>query len=411
MILTDKVLVKWNNTTRQWYEDRGYYFTKNNDEFEVSVLDLHHGSLTKIECICDRCKTYRTNLAFKDYIKNVNKNGLYSCSNCSNKYANDRVRAFYFLEIQNRMSSLGYDLLSRSEDYIDNQSVINYVCKKHGLKQTNYRDFICRNCICPECATENATEKLKHSICHVIQLVESKNNNILLNPEDYKNFHTKNLKIICGSCSNVFTTSLAAIEASDGHCLQCGLKICNLNSRLSKEEVEKRINKINGNKLLNPEDYEGNDVMNLRIQCSCGNIFVTSLADYEYSMVNRCKICSNRISKGEYKVMTILDKYKISYEPEYKFFDCKDKRPLPFDFYLKEHNLIIEYDGGGHYFPIFGEESFIKTQKHDLIKNKYCKDHNIKLIRIPYWEFDNIEEIIVKELNLNKIKYIKYPFK
>ena len=36
----------------------------------------------------------------------------------------------------------------------------------------------------------------------------------------------------------------------------------------------------------------------------------------------------------------------------------------------------------------------------DNIKTQYCKDNNIKLIRIPYWDFDNIEEILKKELNL-----------
>ena len=43
----------------------------------------------------------------------------------------------------------------------------------------------------------------------------------------------------------------------------------------------------------------------------------------------------------------------------------------------------------------------LMNRKHiDTIKTKYCEDNNIKLIRIPYWEFDNIENILIKELNL-----------
>ena len=44
----------------------------------------------------------------------------------------------------------------------------------------------------------------------------------------------------------------------------------------------------------------------------------------------------------------------------------------------------------------------MSTQRNDNIKNQYCKDNNIKLVRIPYWEFDNIENILEKELKLNR---------
>lgn len=48
-----------------------------------------------------------------------------------------------------------------------------------------------------------------------------------------------------------------------------------------------------------------------------------------------------------------------------------------------------------------GEEALKSTQSRDKIKTNYCKEHSIKLIRIPYWEFDNIEEILNKELEVN----------
>ena len=39
-------------------------------------------------------------------------------------------------------------------------------------------------------------------------------------------------------------------------------------------------------------------------------------------------------------------------------------------------------------------------KERDKIKDQYCKNNGIKLIRIPYWEFKNSEEIIKKELNI-----------
>ena len=91
----------------------------------------------------------------------------------------------------------------------------------------------------------------------------------------------------------------------------------------------------------------------------------------------------------------------IEYEYQKSFADCRDKRSLPFDFYLPEYNVCIEYDGKQHYESIEyfgGEESFAYTQRHDEIKNQYCADNNIKLLRIPY--FANVEE------ELNKFLFI-----
>lgn len=97
-------------------------------------------------------------------------------------------------------------------------------------------------------------------------------------------------------------------------------------------------------------------------------------------------------------IRQLLRDYKVQYIPQYKFLDCKDQRPLPFDFYLPEYNTCIEYDGGQHFFPVnfsgeeaeYAEQQFKTIQYHDQIKNQYCADNGITLLRIPY--FKNIEE-------------------
>lgn len=77
---------------------------------------------------------------------------------------------------------------------------------------------------------------------------------------------------------------------------------------------------------------------------------------------------------------------------------------LPFDFYIPKYNLIIEYDGFHHFYPVNGwggEEKFKLTQENDAIKNKYCKENDITLLRIPYT--DSKEDII------RKINYFMSP--
>ena len=115
----------------------------------------------------------------------------------------------------------------------------------------------------------------------------------------------------------------------------------------------------------------------------------------------RCPKCNE--SKGEKRIAEILDKYNIKYEQEKWFDDCRNKKPLRFDFYLLDYNIPIEYQGIQHYEPIKafgGKKAFKRRQKRDKIKQKYCQKNKIPLIAIPYTEFDNIETILQKKLNL-----------
>ena len=109
-----------------------------------------------------------------------------------------------------------------------------------------------------------------------------------------------------------------------------------------------------------------------------------------------CPQCKE--TKGERIVRQWLERNKVIYKSQYKFPDCKDKGALPFDFYLPEYNTCIEYYGGQHFFPVnfsgegaeYTEQQFKTIQYHDQIKNQYCADNGITLLRIPY--FKNIKE-------------------
>lgn len=114
-----------------------------------------------------------------------------------------------------------------------------------------------------------------------------------------------------------------------------------------------------------------------------------------------CRKCMHQSSQAEELINNFLYNFGYTYERQYRFDDCKDDKLLPFDFYLPDFNIAIEYDGEQHYFPVnFGYsnkdimmEKFRATQKHDIIKNEYCKSHKIKLIRIPFYKIDDYEDI------------------
>ncbi len=88
-------------------------------------------------------------------------------------------------------------------------------------------------------------------------------------------------------------------------------------------------------------------------------------------------------SKGERRVIKILRQAGIKYKREHIFPDCVYKNPLRFDFYLADRNTCIEFDGSQHYIGWFGDlESLRLNQIRDDIKNKYCLEKGITLIRL-----------------------------
>ena len=130
-------------------------------------------------------------------------------------------------------------------------------------------------------------------------------------------------------------------------------------------------------------------------KCDCGrekDVLGTSLRQH------RSLSCGlhNNISRGNVKIAEILDEANIDYETEKIFDTCKDKKELPFDFFVN-NQYLIEYDGEQHFNKdnIFDYEY---THKHDLIKSNWCKANQIPLIRIPYYHYDllNINDLLLE---------------
>lgn len=120
-----------------------------------------------------------------------------------------------------------------------------------------------------------------------------------------------------------------------------------------------------------------------------------------------CPICYYKKSKGEIIITQYLINNKINYYKEYVFDKLKGYR---FDFYLPEYNMCIEYDGEQHYQSINlwgGEEALQEQRKRDKAKNDFCLQNDIILIRIPYTERKNLEDIlnnIIKEKSSTTIE-------
>ena len=176
-------------------------------------------------------------------------------------------------------------------------------------------------------------------------------------------------------------------------CKECGNeKIRDKNIKLHNKYVED-LSMINTN-IDVIEEYKGAHIPILHRCKIDGYTWYASPAN-----ILSGKGCPNcQESHGERSVRQWCEKNNITYLYQKTFNGCKNVKNLPFDFYLPGYNLCIEYDGEQHFRPVDfsgkGEEwalnQFKKTKLHDEIKNQYCKNNNIHLLRIPYYK--NVEE-------------------
>ena len=128
-------------------------------------------------------------------------------------------------------------------------------------------------------------------------------------------------------------------------------------------------------------------------QCECGNYTVVSSCHLRSGHTQSCGCLS---SQYERKVTSILLENNILYDNEIGFDDLRTKegknQRYRFDYGIYENDAlsyIIEVDGQFH-FKNFFDRRLENQHKNDMIKNNYCFDNNIRLLRIPYTEVGNL---------------------
>ena len=133
----------------------------------------------------------------------------------------------------------------------------------------------------------------------------------------------------------------------------------------------------------------------VKCKCDCGNIVnirVEHLKSNHHGRTISCGCASK--SSGEIKITQILEKANIDFQSQYRIKAFSLSSPFDFAIFKDEKLLgLIEYDGEQHFESVdfFGGEEQLKLQRErDERKNKWCKENNIRLIRIPYTEYDNL---------------------
>lgn len=210
----------------------------------------------------------------------------------------------------------------------------------------------------------------------------------------------------CGHIYEVMPNSFL----NGSRCPPCRLLEAAQREAKTPEEFKTDFYRKFGDKYTLIGNFVGYDIPIMVQHNKCGYAWNVTMSYFYYSSTglgNSCPRC--KVSRGERKIAEWLDRNEMSYTAQYSTEKCRDIRPLRFDFYLPKtcHNkeCIIEYDGEHHFMPILysgnpekGLKKFKDTVRKDEIKNAHCRDEGILMIRIPYWDFDNIEEILSRFL-------------
>lgn len=253
--------------------------------------------------------------------------------------------------------------------------------------------------------------KRKYSFQDVVDEFAKTDYILLSTEEDYVDAATNSLRYLCPRHldNGELTISLGHLQSGRG-CYYCGREVTenahiidpHINENECKEMCEKRGFIYIGN-------YKEEGRIHIKYICRKhpeAGIQVMRKGNMNRNNIQGCPYCFDTkkfvFSKGEKNIEQLLQELKIVYLPQYTFSDCRDKNLLPFDFYLPELNKCIEYDGQHHFYPVTfngiseeqAKENYLSTIRHDKIKNQYCKNNNIELLRISYHNFKNIDVMV-----------------
>jgi mRNA-degrading endonuclease HigB of HigAB toxin-antitoxin module len=294
-------------------------------------------------------------------------------------------------DIKQYIENIGYILLS--EEYIDAHKKLKMKCDIGHDFELSWNS-IKNGRRCTECAgnKKKNSDVFKKDVYDLV----GEEYSVLT---EYKNINTKiRMKHnVCGNEYDVYPNNFLRGR-------RCG-KCVRPHYNTDTNSYKQRVFEIVGNEYMVLGEYIGANKKILMKHEKCGHQWNITPHNFIDSH-RRCPRCKE--SEGERRIRVFFSQNNIVFYQQYKFKDCRYKRSLPFDFAVfdKDNNLLflIEYDGEQHFSPwyaLYGkraEESFEKTKINDEIKNQYCKNNNITLLRIPYWDLNNIEEILVKNL-------------
>jgi len=387
-------------------EDKILFILNNGGDIRLNIgsqntltVEEYKGVKTSYWFLCNECKNEWFNKTLDAYWNGK----AFKCKTCYSKNNKNKNKMDYKIAVDKifEMGSKIYTLSGEEIDECNWGRVIDkytFECTECGkLFEKEYRGFL-KSPMCNKCLGLERWNKDK--MVGYVSMVGGDIDFINECVGKSKQLFT----CISEGCENKFKRSWNKFYYSKQHyCLKCSRKMLSDMKSKTKECYLKELGDRNIKiKLIG--DYINTNSPTQHECPRCGNRdWFPTPSNVLSGKSNGCILCM--VSKGEERVQSFLEQNNIGFIKEKTFENLLSPRGynLRFDFFLQKEKVCIEYDGEQHYKVVKGfntEESLAYSMQNDDIKNNYCKTNGIKMIRIPHYDFDNIENILAKELEV-----------
>jgi len=428
-LISKTAMTKWMHNNKIRYEERGYVFTKYKDELEVNIKDLSNSShvLVNVKCDCGNCKNpYLKPMTWVNYLTNVHKDNKYYCNECAKKlYGGVNIQKS---KLKNSISFKQWCIENNRQDILDRWDYELNNCKPSEISfgtQKRYYFKCLRNLHNSELKniksfTSGQNGSMDCNACNSIAQwgIDNLGEDFLDKYWDYEKNIVSPWDI--DKCSNKHKIFIKCQEkyyhesyevspdnfTNSSRCPYCNNRNGKIHKLDSLGTIYPDVFKFWSDKNEN-SPYEYAPMSHQYVWWKCPDekhedyyrlISSSSIRDF------RCPEC--QCSTGEIEVGKKLLNKEIYYIPQ-KTFDGLiglGGGLLSYDFYIPKINLLIEYQGEMHERFVRGIhksiKDFEKQVEHDRRKKEYAEQNKYNFLEIWYQDFDNIEEILTKELNL-----------
>lgn len=339
-----------------------------NNKYDYSLID-YKDSKTKIKIICHNHGIFEQTPS-----KHLNGRGCPICGGSNKKDSN------IFINEAKKIHGNKYDY--SLVNYKDSKTPVKIICPIHGtFEQIAYNHIKGHGCI--KCMGDKSKLKKEDFIKKSNEIHENK---YIYDEVNYIRSDVK-VKIYCKNHGYF-------LQKPSNHMLGQGCPFCkNEKMKLSIIDFIQRSNIIHNYYYNYDQVVYINNYTKVKINCPKHGIF-EQIPNF-HLLGQGCPSCKKSIMEN--KICEILEKLNIKYHRQKIFNNCKNISYLPFDFYLPDYNICIEYNGKQHYEAIKwfgGENTLFYIQNNDRIKKKFCLEQNIKLIEISYEDDYKINEIL-----------------
>jgi len=335
------------------------------------------------------------------------KKGNQPCKKCAqlNKYRN-KAGQKPATNIESLLKIQEYDLSNaeiirrKGDSYKYKKAyLVGIYCEEHNLLFEQRLDVFKKGLKgCKECISKERSISLEFVKEYLLQ------NNIMIDIIKYAGSSSGKSKWKCINCGCEWHNQFDQIKSGYG-CKPCSNIKRIANATMTEDKAKNLIfeNFIDEFSLFS---YGGKATTLSQFKCNTNDehqLWETSVSAVIGNQ-SGCPICKS--SRGNRAVARWLSKngYKFIAEKRFEGMIGIGGKPLRADFYLQDHNTVIEFDGEQHKRPIpFGgisseaaEINFEKVKSNDKIKNEYLKKNGINLIRITSGK--NIKEFLNSRL-------------